>query len=108
PGIVITNSDGTTAIWPLLTTTPPAPQSGQYTQSWTAGSQPQFVVSGSLQPNTATESSTFTPLTFSTTMVTPGSTFDPASGTLTLSETGNNTALFTGKFSSIVSSISGV
>lgn len=110
PGIVINNADQSTAVWsPLLTTTPPAPTSGQYTQAWTSKNlQPQFVVSGNQQQNTVSEKSQFSALTFSSVTKTPGVNFDSGSGILTLSEDGTSTPVFTGDFSSIVSGISGV
>ncbi len=106
-GVVIKNSDNTTAVWsPLLSSTPPSPTSGTYHQSWASPADSQFTLTGNGQANAATQTSTFTPLSLINTSVTPGSSYE--SGVLILSENGSSAAEFTGEFSAIVSHISGV
>jgi hypothetical protein len=80
---------------PLINPTVTENLDGQYTQSWSAQTQPQFALTSN-GSNTASIIPSFTDLALSSTTTTAGASF--ANNTVTLSESGGSNPTFTGKF----------
>ncbi len=90
----------------VLNPSDPGTLDGSYTQSMSKATDPQFVLTAGNQTNTASLSSSFTDLSFTSSSVTPGSSYDGS--TLMLNEAGKGAgADFTGKFDVIGGRISG-
>lgn len=85
--------------WSPLFNVANLPTAANYTQSWSNQTQPQFQLTAGNATNSVTDTPSFTDLVFKSTTVTNGSTYNSSSGEISLSENGNSTATFTGKFS---------
>jgi hypothetical protein len=83
---------------PLINPATPPTLAGRYTQSWTEASQNQFQLTAGQQTNTVTDTPAFTDMSYRKTTITPGSSFNPTTGAVTLTEDGTSAAVFTGKF----------
>jgi hypothetical protein len=85
--------------WSPLVNPANVPHGGSYTQTWTSATQNQFQLTAGPANNTVTDTPTFNDVSFFNTSVTPGSSFNPANGQVTLTENGSGTADFIGEFS---------
>jgi hypothetical protein len=84
--------------WSPLINPANLPSAGSYTQNWTAANQPQFALTAGPINNTVSDTPTFTNLSYLNT-TTSGSTYNPTTGQIVLSENGDSTAQFIGEFS---------
>jgi hypothetical protein len=84
--------------WSPLINPANLPTAGSYTQSWTTPTQPQFQLTAGPTKNTVADTPTFTNVPWTSTSVTTGSSYNPSTGAVTLSENGTSTATFVGEF----------
>jgi hypothetical protein len=82
---------------PLVNPATPASLAGSYTQSWSKITQPQFGLTVKSQTNTVTDTPKFQNMSFANPDLS-GATYNPGTGTVTLTENGKSTASFKGSF----------